>query len=74
MNNVDCRPSKVTRPIEAAKAKGTKKMSEAMINENKEQRDMQLEYQRKRQLEQVRIEIEEDRNMQLKDKWQRESQ
>jgi hypothetical protein len=29
----------VTRPVQAAKAKGTGKMSEAMINENKDPRD-----------------------------------
>ena len=45
-------------------------MSEAMINENKDQRDMQLEYYRKRQLEQVKNEIKEHKNMQSKDKWQ----
>jgi len=31
------RPSKVTRSIQATKAKGTEKMLEAMVNENKDQ-------------------------------------
>ena len=35
---------------------------------------MQLKYQQNQQLEQVKNEIEEYRNMLLKDKWQQESQ
>jgi len=38
------RPSKVTRLIQAAKAKGTEKNSEAMVNEHKKQRNIYLEY------------------------------
>ena len=36
--------SNVTRPIRAAKVKGIENMSEVMINENEEQRNMWLEY------------------------------
>jgi len=39
-DNQQPRPSKVTRPIEATKAKDTEKMSEAMINKNKDKRDI----------------------------------
>jgi hypothetical protein len=43
------RPSNVTRLIQTAKAKGIEKISEVMINEN-EEKNMWLEYWRKRQL------------------------
>ena len=39
-------------------------MSEAMANKNIDRRDMQLKYQQNQQLEQVKNEIEEYRNMQ----------
>ena len=57
----------MTRPIRAVKAKDIEKTSEAMINENKEQRHMQLEYLRKQQLQQFKSEMEEHRNIRLKD-------
>ena len=49
-------------------------MPEAVIIENKDQRDMYLKSYQNRKLEQVKNKIEEHRNMQLKDKWKRESQ
>lgn len=73
-DNEQPRPPKVTISIQATKAKGSEKISETMINKNKDQRDMQLKYQQNQQLEQVKNEIEEYRNMLLKDKWQQESQ
>ena len=46
-------------------------MSEVMINENEELRNMWLKYLRKEKLQRVKSEIEEQRNMRFIDKRQR---
>jgi len=51
------RPSNMTRPIQAAREKIIEKVFEAMINENEEQRNLQLEYLQNRQLQRVKMKV-----------------
>jgi uncharacterized membrane protein YccC len=62
----------VTRPIRAAKVKGIEKMFKVRINENEEQRNIQLEYLRQRQLQRAKYKSEEQRNIRFEDKRQQE--
>ena len=49
----------MTRPIQTAEAKGIEKMPDAIIDETEEQRNIQLEFLRKQQLQRLKNAIEE---------------
>ena len=55
------------RLIQAVKVRGIEEISKLRINENEEQKNVQLEYLRQRKLHRVKYKSEEQRNMRLKD-------
>ena len=66
--------SDLTRSVDAARAIGIENISEVMINRNKEQRNLSLEYSSRQQLQWVKNESEEQRNMRINDKRQQKLQ